>query len=110
MSQIISGIGKTKILTNLDTYVHTALLASIYTVEVQLTETPPSGMSIVIQQNGSPMATLSAPAASQSVMDLQVKLNCAISDTISIVLASSSAIDKQLNNIRAILKITPGLV
>jgi len=110
MAQTLPTIYRTNILTNLDTYNHTALANSIYTVNVQLTETPPSGMSITIKQNSSTMASISSPAASQSVMNLQVQLNCAINDTISVVLASSSAIDQQLNNIRAILEISQGTI
>lgn len=110
MAITISGISKTKVLSSLDTYNHTALQSSIYTVVVQLSEVPPSGMSIDIQQNSSSKASVSAPQASQSHMELQVKLNCTANDVISVVLASSSAIDKQLNNIKATLKITPGLI
>jgi hypothetical protein len=112
MSQIISGIGQSKTITNLDTYNHTAGLASLYTVSVQLTEIPPSGVSIVIQQNSSTKATSVAAAAGQNHIELSVLLQCAVSDVISVILSSASAIDEAPNyqGIRGTLIITPGLV
>ena len=106
----ITGIGQTKILTNLDTYTHTAALASMYKVIIQMTELPPSGLSVVIQQNGSTVISAAAPAASQNHIELQTILNCAISDTISVVLSSSQASDQTINSIKGILKITPGTI
>lgn len=108
MSQTITGIGKTKVLNQLDTYNHTALTASMYFVSIQLSEQPPSGMSILIQQNASTKASFSSPAAAQGVINLQVVLNCAINDVISVVLSSSNAGDKQLNSIKGILNIHVG--
>ena len=108
MATIITGIGQSKILTNLDTYNHTALNTSMYLVSVAVTEHPPSGLSVLIQQNGTTKATAAAPASSQSHIELQAILNCTASDTISVVLSSSTPLDQMLNKIKATLTITQG--
>lgn len=112
MATVITGIMQEKVLTNLDTYNHTTLSPSMYTVQVMLTEVPPSGCTITIAQSGSRTTSVStsAPAATQSHVELRTVLNCAISDVIAITLASSTAIDTGPNAIKAILRITPGLV
>lgn len=106
MATIITGINQTKVLSNLDTYNHTTLATSMYTVSVKTTELPPSGLTITIQQNGSTKASVSVPAATQNHTELQVVLNCAVSDVIGVILASSVASD--VNTIRAILNIHQG--
>jgi hypothetical protein len=110
MATTITGIGQVKVLSNLDTYNHTALLNSMYTVQVDLSEQPPTGCSITIQQNGSTKATSATPSNTQLNMKLGVVLNCAASDVISVIIASSNTAESAPNQIKAILKITPGIV
>jgi len=101
---------QSNVINALDTYNYTVPSASLESVSVSMTEIPPSGISILIQQNGSTKASLSSPAAAQSVLNLQVILNCASSDVISVIISSSSAIDQQLNTIKGIINIRDGLV
>lgn len=109
MAQTITGITQTKILSILDTYNHTAATANMYMVKVDVTETPPSGLIITIQQNSSTVvSTTTAPASTQQLVSLQTVINCAASDVISVILSSSSAADKALNNIRGTLNIHVG--
>lgn len=108
MATIITGINQAKVLSNLDTYNHTALTTNMYMVKVQTSEVPPSGLTITIAQNGSTKATASVPAAAQNHTELQIVLNCAINDVIGVTLASSSAIDQGKNAIRALLNIHVG--
>lgn len=110
MATTITGITQAKVLSNLDVYNHTTTLASMYTVECNLTETPVSALIIIIKQNGSTMASLASPAATQSHMELRTVLNCAIGDVISVTISSALAQDNQINDVRAILKITPGTI
>jgi hypothetical protein len=110
MATIITGIGQAKVLSNLDTYNHTTMLASMYNVQVDLSEQPPTGCSITIQQNGVTKAVTPTPSATQLNMKLGVILNCAISDVISVIIASSNTAEAAPNQIKAILKITPGTV
>jgi hypothetical protein len=109
MSQVISGIMQTKTLTRLDTYNYTAETTSLYTVGIRLTEVPPSGLIITIQQNSSTIVQSVAPASSQQVINLRTLLNCTSGDIISIILASSNSNDATLNNIKGTLQITPGI-
>lgn len=108
MAQTIQNIEQAKVLNRLDTYNYTTDAASMYMVAISLSELPPSGMSIVIQQNGSTKASVSSPAISQNHMDLQVVMNCASSDVISVILSSSNSNDQQLNSIRGTLNIHKG--
>ena len=108
MSTIITGISATKVLSNLDTYTHTTANNGMYKVSIQVTEMPPSGLSVVIQQNGSTKATAAAPAASQSHIELQVVMNTAIGDTLSVILSSSVVTDQTINSVKGILSITQG--
>lgn len=111
MAQIISGIGQTKILTNLDTYNHTALSAALYTVSVQVSEIPPSGMTVTIQQNGTNKAVSVLPAVGQGTIQLQVLLQCAINDVIGVILSSSVALPDGLpNTFKALLNMRIGQV
>ncbi len=110
MATIITGTEQSKVISNLDTYNHTALLNSMYVVSLMVTEQPPSGLTITIQQNGSPVVATSAPSTAQGVVQLRTILNCAANDLISIIVASSSSTDIAINQIKGILKITPGTV
>lgn len=110
MAQTITGITQTKILTELDTYNHTALATSMYMVSCAVSEVPPSGITITIKQNGSTKATMAAPAAAQQLTQLQIVLNCVATDIITVVLASSTASDTGKNSFKAILNIHQGSV
>lgn len=111
MATTITGITKTKVLSNLDTYNHTTLAASMYNVKCTLSEQPPSGVIITIQQNGVTKATTTtAPAATQQLVELAVTMNCAISDLLSVIITSSNPTDTGKNAIKAILNIHQGSV
>jgi hypothetical protein len=87
----------------LNTFTYTVLVAGIYNFIIQSSLLPPSGLSIVINQNGSPVATSAAPTATQSHVELEAPgVNCAVNDVITFVLTSSVALDagtKSLINI-----------
>lgn len=110
MSQNISGIGRSKVLNALDTYNHTTLQNGTYVVDCNATVIPASGLSIVIQLNGSTKLTSTAPTNAQQAVNARIVLNCAVGDVISVILSSGSPSDKGLNVVKAILVITPGLV
>lgn len=111
MATTITGIMQTKVISNLDTYNHTAGLNSMYVVRMTVSEQPPSGVIITIQQNGVTKATTtSAPASTQQLVELRTILNCAASDLISVIVSSAVTSDSNINSIKGILKITPGTV
>lgn len=108
MAQTITGITQTKVLNQLDTYNHTALATSMYTVDVHATEIPASGLIITIKQNGSTIVTSAVPAAAQNHSDLRVVLNCAATDIIGVQLSSGVTADTGKNVVKAILNIHQG--
>jgi hypothetical protein len=109
MAQNIVNINQIKTLNALDTYNHTALTNNMYKVDCSVLELPPSGVIIQIKQNGTIKATTSTPpAASQMVVNLQIVLNCAANDLISVVLSSAQASDTGLNVIKGALNIHIG--
>ncbi len=108
MAQTIPTIESTHVIAQLDTYNYTVTKAQMYTVELDMSEQPASGLTIVIQQNGSTKATSTAPTAAQSHVPLRIVMNCAINDVISVVLSSSNTNDQQLNCIKGILNIHEG--
>jgi hypothetical protein len=111
MATTISGISQTKVISNLDTYNHTALLASMYVVDLAVSELPPSGIIITIQQNGVTKATTtSAPQIAQQLVQLRIILNCSINDLISVIVSSANPSDSGPNAFKGILKIIPGTI
>lgn len=94
---------QSNIICGLGTYTHTVVVAGMFFVSATCLENPPSGVSIVIQLNGTPIATSTAPAASQEAINIQTLLTCNVNDVISVVISSSSAIDNQLNTVKTLV-------
>lgn len=108
MATTITGIMQTKVISNLDTYNHTAGLTSMYTVSLKLMEQSPSGCTIVMAQNGSTKLSVAVPAATQNHVEARIVMNCTAGDLIAVTIASSQASDQTINSIKGILQITPG--
>lgn len=108
MAQIISGIGQSKILTSLDTYNHTTLSSGMYKIALRVTDQPPSGLIINIQKNGSTIIGYSTSASTQSHIELQIVTNCAVSDVLTVIISSTTAIDTNINDFKATLVINQG--
>lgn len=106
MSQIVSNLlYNSQAVTQLDTYNYTIPAAGSYQIQVTANEIPPSGLSMVIQQNSSTKATSTTLAAAQNTINLQVPLVCAQGDTISFILSSSTPSDQMPNSFKALLNI-----
>lgn len=110
MATTITGISKSKVISNLDTYNHTIGTNNMYTIKMDVSELPPSGVSIVIQQNGSTKLTTVAPASTQQLVSAQITLSCAVNDVISVIVSSSQARESAPNVIKGILNIHVGSV
>lgn len=132
MAQTITGITKTKIITNLDTYNHTTLAAGAYTMSLAINERPRSGIIITMQRNGSTIATTAAPTTQdsasvtgagtgpitaptqldigQEVVQLTVSVTCAIGDVLTAIVSSATAHDGKSNDFKGILNIRQGSV
>jgi hypothetical protein len=108
MATIIPNFLTSKVVSNLDTYNYTVQTAAMHVATIQLNELPPSGVSITIEQNGSPVAASAAPAATQGAISLSATMNCAVSDVISFVISSSTPSDEGLNCIKATLNVHIG--
>lgn len=108
MAQTISKISRSQVISSLDTYNHTALANSMYMVNVQMNEIPPSGLSIAIKQNGTTKVTSIAPAAAQSAISVQIVLNCSVNDIIGVVVSSANASDTGRNVVKGLINIHQG--
>lgn len=90
----------------LNTFTYTVTAVGIYQFSCQSTVVPPSGLSIVINKNGSPIATSATPSANQNFIAIAaVNVSCAISDVITIVLTSAVALDAMLQNVKSTINI-----
>jgi hypothetical protein len=67
-----------------------------------------SGLSIVVNQNGSPIYTSTAPTVSQSALQFKVSFTASATDVITVVLSSSNANDEQLNTVKSTVSIGQG--
>ncbi len=92
----------------LGTWTHNVVTPGLRTISAVASEVPPSGLSIVINVNGSPIATSVAPSAGQNHISLEVKTICAANDVITVVMSSSSVIDNQLNTVKTIIQTRAG--
>lgn len=93
----------------LDDFTHTVASTGTYSVSVQSTETPPTGLSVVVNKNGSPIFTAPVITPTQSAMQFQVGFLAAATDVITVVLTSASEIDSQLNTLKTSVSIFNGL-
>jgi hypothetical protein len=80
----------------------------LYNLEAQITEIPPSGLSIVVNQNGSPIYTAPALTPTQSAIQFKVDINGVAADTITLVLSSSNANDALLESVKTNVSIGQG--
>lgn len=110
MAQTIVRIDQSLVTRRLDTYNYTVQIAGMLVVDVQMGESPPSGLVIDIQKNSVSQISSVTPAASQAILDLRTILNCAVNDVISVVLNSAQNSDKQLNCVKGLINIHQGSV
>lgn len=90
----------------LGTFTYTVIQAGIFNFIVQSTVVPPSGLSIVINKNGSPIATSVAPTSTQEVVNITGSgVNCDVNDSITFVVTSSLPIDSLGNNVKTLINI-----
>jgi len=67
-----------------------------------------SGLSIVVNKNGSPIYTATAPTATQSAQQFKYSFQATAADSITVVFSSSTASDKGLNGVTSITSINQG--
>jgi hypothetical protein len=79
-----------------------------YNLQAQITEVPPTGLSIVVNQQGSPIYTSVAFPPTQGSLQFKVAINGVANDAITFVLSSSTAVDLQLNTVKTNVSIGQG--
>lgn len=67
-----------------------------------------SGLSVVVNQNGSPIYTAPTFAPTESAMQFKYSFQATAADSITVVLSSSTASDKTLNGLQSITSIAAG--
>jgi hypothetical protein len=95
----------------LGTFTHTisATSAGTFYCSAQATDVPPSGLSIVINQNGSPVATSPSPLNSDAqTVGVDTHMTCAASDVITVVISSSTPNDALLNTVKTMIRLDGG--
>lgn len=107
MSNILL-LNQSQVLTGLDTMTYTIPATGVYSVSVQSTEVPPSGISIVVNDNGSLVYTAPTLSPTQSAVQFRQVFNFTAAHVITIVLSSSAASDNLINNVKSNIIIQQG--
>ncbi len=107
MSQNIKA-NSTGAVAGLGTFTFNVLVAGPYYLRAQCTDVPPSGLSIVLNHNGSPVA--SSPSLNTDVQSIEVEshIYCNVSDVLTVVISSSSTNDQLLNTVKTIIRLDGG--
>lgn len=85
--------------------------AGIYSVRVSVSDVPPSGISVLIKNNGSTIYTVPIESLSPTQNFVKYKtppINLAASDAITVVVASSESVDNLLNTVKVTCAIQQG--
>lgn len=82
---------------------------SLYTVRLQSTEVPPSGLVITVKNGASTKYTSPTLTPTQGAVQFSFKLPpVSAADAITVVLSSASAIDAAYNNVKSSISIEQG--
>jgi hypothetical protein len=97
---------QSNLFTGLGTFTYNVTVAGLYFASCTSSELPPSGLSIVINQNGSPVVSSATVQPAQMIVSAQTQISCAVNDVITFVLSSSNANDLSANTIKSTIVIT----
>lgn len=102
-SQVFTGLG------TLTYTIPTPAPTSLYTVRVQVTEVPPSGLVITVKNGASTKYTSPTITPTQIAQQFSFQLPVvSAGDVITVVLSSAQAIDSVINNVKASISIEQG--
>ena len=103
---------ETNIICGLGTYTHVCLNTSLYVMKAAASVQPGSSLSITISQSGSTTAsvTSTAPAASQTIINVRNLFNCVAGDVLTCAISSSAPIDNQANTVSTLVKVNDGTI
>lgn len=97
---------QSRTVAGLGTLTFTAPSTIDYSVIVGSTLNPPTGLSIVINQNGSPVVSQPISAPSAMSAGASAIISCTAGDVITIVLSSSVNNDTIANNVKTTVSIS----
>lgn len=98
-SQVMSGLG---------TATFTVATAGFYTLTCQSTIPPNSALSIAVNKNGSSQFTVNAPTPTQASISAGGRIQCAATDTLTVVLTSANAVDSVPNTVKSVINLFQG--
>ena len=95
------------LISGLDTWNYTVPTggAGAYSVHAEITEVPPTGLTAIVKKNGSTIFTAPTISPTQIAQQFKFGFLVADADAISVVIASSTAIDLVANNVKATVTI-----
>lgn len=96
------------VVAGLETMSFTVSVAGPYFISAIATDCPPSGLSLVINQNGSPIATAITPATFTQTLSTSAHFQGSISDVITVVISSSAFEDQLLNTVKTTIRLDGG--
>lgn len=102
-------LGQPFVSVGLDDYTHTIAADGDYTVRCQLTENPPTGLSVVVNKNGGPIFTAPVITPTQIAQQFEARFKAVATDVITVVLASVAPVDLELNTVKTTVSIDKGL-
>lgn len=97
-----------QVFNGLGTLTYTIPSTGNYNVALQCLETPVSGLSIVVNKNGSPIFTAPVITPTQSALQFKVAFQATAADVITVVLASSTLQDQLKNTVKTSVSIGLG--
>lgn len=92
----------------LQTQTFTVPTTGTYSVSVQLSEIPPSGLSVVVNKDGSPVFTAPVITPTQIAQQFKVGFEATAAQVITVVFSSAEAVDAELNSVKSITTIMQG--
>ena len=92
----------------LGTLTYNVLADGNYNAAVQLSENPPSGLSVLVKNNGSTIFTAPTITPTQIAQQFRVAFQAVANDVITVVLASSEQIDNNLNTVKSTIYVGGG--
>jgi hypothetical protein len=96
--------------SGLQTYTYTTAAEALFTVNAFTTFNPSSGITCVINQNGSPVGPSSSSGANlPGEINMMARINCQVGDVITIVIASSLSPDPSETSIKTVVSLRQGV-
>lgn len=100
------------VFVGLGTLTYTVPATGNYNVICESTEVPPTGLSIVVKNNGSTLYTAPVITPTQSAIQFKFDFQATLNDSVTVVLASSQSlptdVDNQLNNLKTTVAVVQG--